>query len=77
VELYDRRLIPTATQNVAAVRANYLGAKASFLDLAQAQRQLIMMSERRLEAAISYHRRLAELDRAVGIPAASPPNVGR
>jgi outer membrane protein TolC len=67
VEIYENQLIPTATQNVAAVRTNYLVAKASFLDLAQAQRQLVMMSERRLEAAITYHRRLAELDRAVGI----------
>jgi outer membrane protein TolC len=69
VELYDRQLIPTATQNVSAVRTNYLVAKATFLDLAQAQRQLVMMSERRLEATIAYHRRVAELDRAVGLPA--------
>jgi outer membrane protein TolC len=68
VEIYENQLIPTATQNVAAVRSNYLSAKASFLDLAQAQRQLVIMSERRLEATIAYHRRLAELDRAVGVP---------
>lgn len=68
IEIYENQLIPTATQNVAAVRANYLAAKASFLDLAQAQRQLVMMSERRLEATIAYHRRVAELDRAVGVP---------
>lgn len=75
VEIYENQLIPTATQNVAAVRANYLGAKASFLDLAQAQRQLVMMSERRLDAAIAYHRRVAELDRAVGAPALSGANL--
>jgi cobalt-zinc-cadmium efflux system outer membrane protein len=69
VEIYENQLLPTATQNVAAVRANYLVAKASFLDLAQAQRQLVMMSERRLDATITYRRRLAELDRAVGVPA--------
>jgi cobalt-zinc-cadmium efflux system outer membrane protein len=72
VELYDSQLLPIATQNVSAVRGNYLVAKATFLDLAQAQRQLVMMSERRLEATITYHRRLAELDRAVGIPSLSP-----
>jgi cobalt-zinc-cadmium efflux system outer membrane protein len=72
IAIYENQLIPTATQNVAAVRANYLASKASFLDLAQAQRQLVVMSERRLEAAITYHRRLAELDRAVGLPALSP-----
>jgi cobalt-zinc-cadmium efflux system outer membrane protein len=71
LELYDQQLIPTATQNVSAVRANYVVAKATFLDLAQAQRQLVTMSERRLEAEIAYHRRVAELDRAVGAPALS------
>lgn len=67
VELYDRQLLPTAKQNVDAVRANYLVAKATFLDLALAQRQLVTIYERRLEARIAYHRRLAELDRAVGM----------
>jgi outer membrane protein TolC len=67
VELYARRLVPTAEQNVAAVGANYVVAKATFLDLAQARRQLVMIYERQLEAIVSYHRRLAELNRVVGI----------
>jgi outer membrane protein TolC len=70
-ELYTDRLIPSAKQNVAAVRSNYLVSKATFLDLAQAQRQLVAISERQLDAVITYHRRVAELDRAVGVPALS------
>jgi outer membrane protein TolC len=66
IDLYAQRLVPSAEQNVAAVRANYIVNKASFLDLAQAQRQLVMIRERQLEANVSYHRRLAELDRVVG-----------
>jgi outer membrane protein, heavy metal efflux system len=65
IDLYAQRLVPSAKENVAAVRANYLVARATFLDLAQAQRQLITIDERRLEAILAYHRRLAELDRAV------------
>jgi len=71
IELYKSRLIPAAEQNVAAVRSNYLVGKATFLDLAQAQRQLITISERRLETLVAYHRRLSDLDRLTGISALS------
>lgn len=71
VELYADRLVPTAEQNVAASRSNYEVGKMSFIDLAIAQRQLVTIHERQLEAIIAYHRRLAELDRAVGVPALS------
>jgi len=71
IELYKDRLVPTAEQNVAAVRSNYLVGKATFLDLAQAQRQLISISERRIEALVAYHRRLADLDRLTGVSAVS------
>jgi outer membrane protein, heavy metal efflux system len=71
IELYRNRLVPAAEQNVAAVRSNYLVGKATFLDLAQAQRQLISISERRLEALVAYHRRLSDLDRLTGVSALS------
>ena len=67
IELYEQRLAPRAQENVAAVRANYIVAKATFLDLAQAQRQLVAISERQVETLVTYHRRLSELDRAVGV----------
>jgi outer membrane protein, heavy metal efflux system len=66
VQLYEERLIPVAQQNIAAARANYEVGKLNFLDLAQAQRQLIVLRERQMEAMTTYHRRAAELTRAVG-----------
>jgi outer membrane protein, heavy metal efflux system len=66
VELYRQRLIPAAEQNIAAARSNYEVGKLNFLELAQAQRQLITLRERQLEAIVTHHRRAAELERAVG-----------
>jgi outer membrane protein, heavy metal efflux system len=66
VELYSQRLVPTADQNVAAANANYKVNKLNFIELAIAQRQLISMRERQVEALIVYHRRLAELNRVTG-----------
>ena len=66
VELYSQRLIPAAEQNVAAARTSYDVGKLNFLQLAQTQRQLIAIRERQMEALVAYHRRAAELARAVG-----------
>lgn len=66
VDLYARQLVPTAEQNVATVRANYEVNRQSFLDLALAQRQLVALRQQRLEAEVLFHRRAAELRRAVG-----------
>lgn len=66
VDLYREKLIPTAEQNVAATRASYENAKATFLDLAQTQRELIELREKEQEAIVSLHQRQAELERALG-----------
>ena len=66
LRLYAERLVPTAEQNVAAARANYDVNRASFLDLAIAQRQLVNLRVNREEALAAYHNRLAELTRVVG-----------
>lgn len=66
VALYKEKLIPTAQLNVAAARANYENAKATFLDLSIAQRQLIELREKEQEAIVSFHQRQAELQRALG-----------
>jgi outer membrane protein TolC len=73
VELYSERLIPMAEQNVAAARTSYDVGKLNFLQLAQTQRQLISIRERQIEAIVAYHRRAAELARAVGSAAAQTP----
>ena len=69
VELFAQSLMPIAEQNVAAARSNYEVNKLSFIDLAQAQRQLVMIRERQFEAIVAYQRRVAELDRVVGVRA--------
>jgi len=66
IELFER-LISTAELNVATTRANYQASAGTFLELAQSQRQAVGLREKQLEAIVTYHRRRAELDRAVGI----------
>jgi outer membrane protein TolC len=66
VELFSQRLAPAAEQNVGTARANYEVNKLTFIELARAQRQLVSIYERQLEAVVAYHRRVAELERAVG-----------
>jgi outer membrane protein TolC len=68
VELYSSRLLPAAEQNVAAARSNYEVNKSTFLDLAQAQRQLVLTRQQQQEAIVTLHRRLAELRNAIGGP---------
>ena len=67
VELYASKLLPAASQSVASARANYDTNQTDFFELAIAQRKLIELSEKNEEALALYHRRLAELNRAVGM----------
>lgn len=66
LRLFGEKLIPAAEQNVAAARSNYDVSKTTFLDLANAQRQLITLREEREMALAAYHKRLAELTRITG-----------
>jgi outer membrane protein, heavy metal efflux system len=66
LQLYNGKLIPAAEQNVAAAHSNYDVSKATFLDLATAQRQLITLREERETTLAIYHKRLAELMRVTG-----------
>jgi len=66
IEIYTGKLIPVAEQNLDAARSNYDVAKSSFLDLAIAQRQLIDVRVKLQETLAEYHKRTAELQRAVG-----------
>jgi outer membrane protein, heavy metal efflux system len=66
LQLYGEKLIPAAEQNVAAARSSYDVSKATFLDLATAQRQLITLREEREMTLAIYHKRLAELTRVTG-----------
>jgi outer membrane protein TolC len=65
-ELYAKKFLPFAQQNLDAARSDYDVGKTTFLTLAQAQRQLIEVREKYQQTLADYHRRRAELDRAVG-----------
>jgi outer membrane protein, heavy metal efflux system len=74
-ELYAEKYLQFAERNVEAARSNYDVGQTSFLVLAQAQRQLIELREKYQQTLSDYHRRLAELERAIGTtvpPAARP-----
>ncbi len=68
VAIYADKLIPATEQNVAAAGANYEVGKVSFLELATAQRQSIELRRKQEAALATYHARLAELARVVGVP---------
>jgi outer membrane protein, heavy metal efflux system len=71
VHLYAERMLPAATQNVAAARANYDVGKTTFLGLAEAERQLLDLREKQEQAIAENHRRLAELERVLAGSVAS------
>jgi len=66
VGLYQERILPLSRRNVESALANYTSGKLDFLRLIDAQRQLNSQQEMYYQAIAEYHRRLAELDRAVG-----------
>jgi outer membrane protein, heavy metal efflux system len=65
-ELYAKKFLPFAQQNLDVAVSNYDVGKTTFLALSQAQRQLIEVREKYYQAVAEYHRRRAELDRATG-----------
>lgn len=68
VELYTKRTLPAAQQNVGSARNDYVANRGDFLRLISAQRQLLALQEKHQEAIAGYLSRLAELERVVGGP---------
>ena len=68
VELYAKRTLPAAQQNVGSARNDYVANRGDFLRLISAQRQLLALQEKHQEAIAGYLSRLAELERVVGGP---------
>jgi len=66
LELYNGRIVEAAQQNVEAARAGYEANNLGFLALVEAQRQLIDVQMKQLDSLADYHRRLAELQQAIG-----------
>lgn len=71
--LFAGRILPAAEQNLKSARANYVAGKVDFLRLVDAERQLNSEKERSFQAIAEYHRRAAELERAVGGSLPEPP----
>jgi outer membrane protein, heavy metal efflux system len=68
VRLYQEKTLPTVERSVESAQANYTSGKLDFLRLIDAQRQFYTQKEAYYQAIADYHRRLAELERAVGGP---------
>jgi outer membrane protein, heavy metal efflux system len=68
VRLYTEKILPTAERNLQSAQVNYTSGKLDFLRLIDAQRQITTQRDMHYQAIADYHRRLAELERAVGEP---------
>jgi outer membrane protein TolC len=68
VRLFRDKTLPAAERSLQSAQANYTTGNLDFLRLLDAERQLNNQRERYYAAIAEYHRRLAELDRAVGEP---------
>jgi outer membrane protein TolC len=66
VHLYEERILPAAVRSVESAQAGYINGKLDFLRLLDAERQVNTQREMYHQAMADYHRRLAELERAVG-----------
>jgi outer membrane protein TolC len=66
VHLYEEKILPAAVRSLESARAGYASGKLDFLRLLDAQRQVNAQHEMYHQAMADYHRRLAELERAVG-----------
>ena len=73
VHLYEEKILPAAQRSLDSALANYTGGKLDFLRLLDAERQLYGQREMYYQAIAEYHRRMAELERAVGEPVVTGP----
>ncbi len=68
VRLYREQTIPASQRSLEAAQASYTTGTLDFLRLLDTERQLNEQREKYYAAIAEYHRRLAELERAVGEP---------
>jgi len=68
VDLYAKRIIPAAKDNLESARAGYIAGRVDFLRLIEAQRQLYGHQEKQYDTVADHHRRLAELERVLAGP---------
>ena len=70
VRLFEQRTLPAVQRSLDAALASYTSGTLDFLRLLDAERQLNDQRQMYFEAIAEYHRRVAELERVVGTPAA-------
>jgi outer membrane protein, heavy metal efflux system len=73
LELYDKTTLPAARRNVELATSEYAVNKVTFLNLIEAQRNLIELRDRYYEVLANLYRRRAALERALGGPATTTP----
>jgi outer membrane protein TolC len=66
LKLYEETALPAARANVRLARAAYMTGKVSFLNVIEAQRNLVELSDRHYELRAESRKRRAALDRATG-----------
>ncbi|MEZ4222825.1 MAG: TolC family protein [Polyangiaceae bacterium] len=77
-KVYDQQVIPSARDQVAAVRADFGAGKVDFSNVVQAEKSLRAVELNRYRALTELSKRRAELSRAMGIaPGARRPGGGR
>jgi outer membrane protein TolC len=67
VELYKNVLIPQAEQSMKSAEAGYISGIVSFLDLLDAERVLLKIHFDYWKAYTDYLKRIADIERAVGV----------
>jgi cobalt-zinc-cadmium efflux system outer membrane protein len=79
LDLYEKTTLPTARRNLETAIAEYTVNRVPFLNLIDAQRNLVELRDRYFEASADYLRRRAALERATGgpRPATTRPGEGQ
>lgn len=77
LSLYEKTILPAAGENVKAAQAAYVTGKTPFVSLIEAQRNLINLRDRNYEATADYFRRLATLERVIGVPVSAAGELPR
>lgn len=68
VRLYNETILPAARENVKAARTAYAAGSIPFLSLIEAQRNLVELRDNSYEELAEYYRRIATLERVMGVP---------
>lgn len=68
LQLYRKKLLPLAEENLQAAKSDYQSGKGSFLDLVSVEKNLIQTQLNQAQALADYQSRLAILARHVGDP---------